>query len=178
MDRIPMNKLPKASPIRPTDAEARALARSLIDGARAGMLATLQSDGHPFASLTSLALDTDRTPLILVSQLSAHTGNLLRDPRASLLIASGGKGDPLAHPRITLQVRAEPVPRDTPQHVIARAGFLAHQPKAALYIDFADFLLVRLAIRHASLNGGFGKAYELTQEDLVPEDLAPDAPVG
>jgi heme iron utilization protein len=165
-------KSPPMDPIRPTDGAARQLAASLLAEAKSGALATLQEDGHPFSSLTSLALDADGTPLILISQLSAHTANLMRDARASLLIATSGKGDPLAHPRITLIVRAETVPRGSSGYVDCRTRFLASQPKAALYIDFADFSLVRLIILRASLNGGFGRAYELGPDDLPKAEQA------
>jgi heme iron utilization protein len=38
-------------------------------------------------------------------------------------------------------------------------------------VDFGDFAFFRLTVERASLNGGFGKAYALTQEDLVlPEE--------
>jgi len=33
-------------------------------------------------------------------------------------------------------------------------------------VDFADFRFYRLAVERALLNGGFGKAYVLTGEDL------------
>lgn len=157
---------PARDPIRPTDDAARALARELVRSARHGALATLSADGHPFASLTSLATEIDGTPLILVSALSGHTANLAADPRASLLIAPGGKGDPLAHPRITLRVRARPIERASEEGRRIRRRFLARQPKAQLYVDFADFAFFALAVEGASLNGGFGRAY-----DLVPSDI-------
>jgi hypothetical protein len=159
----------RKSPIRPTDDEARGLARTLLRSARSGSLATLGVDGHPAATLTSLATDADGTPLILVSSLSAHTGNLRGDSRASLLIAPGGKGDPLAHARITLKLRAAPVERGSDDGRRIRRRFLARQPKAALYVDFGDFSFFSLRIEAASLNGGFGKAYELGPADIMSD---------
>ncbi|MDU0341604.1 HugZ family pyridoxamine 5'-phosphate oxidase [Bosea rubneri] len=156
-------------PIRPTDATARGLAKTLLRSARSAALATLTPDGHPFASLTSLATDVDGTPLILISALSGHTGNLEADPRASLLIAPGGKGDPLAHPRITLLARAEKVERDSEDGRRIRRRFLARQPKASLYADFPDFSFFALKLERASLNGGFGKAYELEASDIMSD---------
>jgi putative heme iron utilization protein len=158
---------PKIDPIRPTDDAARAQSKALIRVARSGSLATLDETGHPFASLTSLATDVNGEPLILVSQLSTHTSNLARDRRASLLVATGGKGDPLAHPRLSVKVVAKPVRRDSEEGARIRRRFLSRQPKAALYVDFPDFGFVRLEIQGASLNGGFGKAYELDRDDLV-----------
>lgn len=163
------SRRPVQDPIRPTDETARALARELVRSARHGALATLSSDGHPFASLTSLATDSDGTPLILVSALSGHTGNLKADPRASLLIARNGRGDPLAHPRITLRVRARRIERESEEGERIRRRFLARQPKAQLYVDFPDFSFFALPIESASLNGGFGRAYELTPADILSD---------
>jgi putative heme iron utilization protein len=168
----------RIDPIRPTDDGARSLARELLRCARSGALATLGAGGHPSASLVSLATDSDGTPLILISALSGHTGNLLADPRCSLLLARGGKGDPLAHPRITLKLKARQIPRDTPELVRIRRRFLSRQPKAGLYADFGDFSFFALELESASLNGGFGRAYELAAGDILSaraqaEALAP-----
>jgi putative heme iron utilization protein len=155
-------------PVRPADDESRATAERLIRSARRGSLGTLEpSTGHPFVSLTSLATDVDGTPLILVSQLSHHTGHLMADPRCSLLVGEDGKGDPLAHPRITLTCRAVPVERDGEIGARIRRRFLARQPKAALYVDFPDFGFFKLEIERGSLNGGFGKAFRMERSDLV-----------
>jgi hypothetical protein len=158
----------KNKTIRETDEEARQLARQLISRARYGSLAVLLPDGgHPFASRTAVACDTDRTPVILVSQLSAHTAGLANDPRVSLLLGEPGKGDPLAHPRITLQCSAVRIDREDERHAIIRARFLRRHPKSALYADFPDFCFFRLEPQSASLNGGFGKAYSLTPDDFL-----------
>jgi putative heme iron utilization protein len=165
----------REDPIRPTDDGARALAKALLRSARSGSLATLGRDGHPSASLVSLATDSDGTPLILVSALSSHTGNLEADPRCSLLLAPGGKGDPLAHARITLKLQARKVAREGEEGARVRRRFLARQPKAALYADFGDFSFFALSVAGASLNGGFGRAYDLTAGDLLSDAAAASA---
>jgi putative heme iron utilization protein len=154
-------------PIRPTDDEGLRLAERLLRGARRGALGTLESGGHPFVSLVSLATDVDGTPLILVSRLSHHTAHLSGDARCSLLVDESGKGDPLAHPRLTLTCRAVPIDRESERGLRVRRRFLARQPKAALYVDFPDFGFFALEIERGSLNGGFGKAYRLERGDLV-----------
>ncbi|PTM39935.1 DUF2470 domain-containing protein [Bosea sp. 124] len=182
MTTPPMQTPPPADrrtdPIRPTDDQARALGKQLLRGARFGSLATLGPDGHPSASLVSLATDIDGTPLILVSALSSHTGNLKADPRCSLLLAPGGKGDPLAHARITLKLRARQIERASEAGARIRRRFLARQPKAALYADFGDFCFFALDLEAASLNGGFGRAYELTPSDLLSDTVAASALAG
>jgi hypothetical protein len=160
--------------IRETDDEAIRQARTLIATARHGALAVVdRATGFPGASRVALATDLDGTPIILVSALSAHTRPMLADPRTSLMVGDVGKGDPLAHPRITLFTRARKLERDSDEGKRARARYLARQPKAALYADFGDFAFFRLEIERASLNGGFGKAYELTAGDLAAKgDIA------
>lgn len=156
--------MPEKDPIRPTDDEARALARRLIDTATFAALAVLV-EGQPFVTRIALGTRPGGAPLTLVSDLSAHTQALRADPAASLLVGEpADKGDPLTHPRLTLQARAHFLPKDD----ALRAHYLATHPKAKLYIDFADFNFVAFDIHAAHLNGGFGKAYRLTAEDLAP----------
>lgn len=156
--RGPARPLPAAE--APFDAVG--LSRMLLRSIRSGALATLDPEGIPFASLVTIATDADGTPLMLLSRLSAHTRNLLADPRCSLLFSQGGKGDPLAHPRLTVVGRA--VPSAEPR---IRERFLARHPKAKLYADFPDFAFFALAPEAGHLNGGFAKAATLTRGDLL-----------
>ena len=131
----------------PEGYDALAEAKRLLRQIRSGALATLaQGSGYPFATLVSIATDFDGSPILLTSQLSAHTRNLAADPRASVLLAEGGRGDPLAHPRLTVVGRAiratEPAERAR-----LRARFLGRHPKSALYADFGDFSFWRSACR-------------------------------
>jgi heme iron utilization protein len=153
--------------IRTTDDAARFLAQELVRASASASLASLSGDGFPLASLTSVATDMAGHPVILVSRLSGHTGNLLADPRAGMLFVRTGKGDPLAHPRISVTGEAQVIDRDSEEGGLVRRRFLRRQPKAALYADFPDFLFIRIQLRQASLNGGFGKAFELTPADLL-----------
>lgn len=155
------------SPRPAADFDGKALARHLIRTIRAGALATLdRGSGTPFATLVTVATDMDGSPLLLMSRLAAHTANLEADPRASILLTGTGRGDPLAHPRLTVIGRAE---RSAEPHV--RARFLARHPKAKLYADFADFSFWRLTISGGHLNGGFARAATLSDRDMIT-DLA------
>ncbi|MBF9030499.1 pyridoxamine 5-phosphate oxidase [Rhodobacterales bacterium HKCCE3408] len=151
-------------PFRDPDEEARALARRLIAEARHGALAVTGPDGHPSVTRVALVPGPDFAPLTLVSDLSPHTAALRAHPRCSILIGEPGpKGDPLTHPRLTLEASAEQADKDA-----LRAHYLSAYPKATLYYDFGDFRLFRLAPVAGLLNGGFGKAYRLTAGDLRP----------
>ncbi|MCO5730480.1 HugZ family protein [Rhizobium sp. SSA_523] len=152
----------KPSVLRDLDPEALTLGRTLLRSARSVALAVQDAaSGFPAVSRALMATDLDGTPLILVSTLAAHTRSLAGEPRCSLLAGEPGKGDPLAHPRVTLFALAEPVPRGSQDHDRARRRFLNRHPKSALYIDFPDFSFYRLRPDHASLNGGFGRAYAI-----------------
>lgn len=162
-----MNDKPK-DVIRETDAEAVRLAKTLTRTARFGALGVLDPDtGVPLASRVGVATDADGTPLILVSQLSAHTKAILADPRCSLLVGEPGKGDPLAYPRITVVCRARKLEPGTPERARAERRYLNRNPKAKLYVGLGDFSFFRLEVERASLNGGFGKAYLLGRDDIL-----------
>ena len=158
--------------LQTVDQDVRRAAKQFLRTARHGSLATLDPEtGTPMASRISLASDAAGNPLFLISQLSGHFRALEQDARASILLGEPGKGDPLAHPRITVfgtASKVEPQQRDA-----LRARFLARHPKAELYVDFGDFAFWRLNLDGASFNGGFGKAYAMTRDDLIaPADDA------
>lgn len=140
--------------------ESRRLLRSI----RTATLATLTPSGAPFATLTTIATDHDGAPILLLSKLSHHTHYLERDGRCSLLLAQGGRGDPLAHPRLTLVAKAART-----QSPAARARFLARNPKAQLYVDFPDFSFWRAEIEAVHLNGGFARAADFGPEALLSD---------
>jgi heme iron utilization protein len=163
------NRLPEtAHP--PEDFNPIAVAKGLLRVIRAGALASIdRNTGHPFSSLVNVATDADGSPLILVSRLSTHTANIEVDPRASILLASAGKGDPLAHPRLTVLGTFANIKPDAPDAARIRRRFLCRHPKARLYAGFADFMFWRLQILSAHLNGGFARAADLKAGDVMTD---------
>jgi heme iron utilization protein len=162
------DRLPENAPA--PDFDPKSLARELLRSTRAGSLATIdRNTGHPFASLVNVATDSDGTPVILISRLATHTANLEADARASVLLAATGKGDPLAHPRLTLLGSFVRVSRDDPSEPRLRRRFLAQHPKSELYAGFADFAFWRLDAVSAHLNGGFARAADLTAADVMTD---------
>jgi heme iron utilization protein len=157
----------KINPIRETDADAIDLARRLLSEAKFGALAfTDPGTGAPDVSRVAVASDQFGAPILLISDLSRHTQALNLDPRCSLMVGEPGKGDPLAHPRITFACIAKKLAREGEEFDGLAARFLLHQPKTALYIGFADFSFFRLEIQSAALNGGFGRAFNLKAADF------------
>ena len=148
------------------DEAAEQLARELVGRSlHAALAVTLPSDAFPALSLVAIAL-LNGMPVSLVSELSEHTRALRQNPSASLLFGTPGKGDPLAHPRITLFARAAFIARHDAAFAPLRQAYLLRQPKAQLYVDFADFSFVRFVPEGALLNGGFGKAYRFNAADI------------
>lgn len=155
----------RIDPFRPVDDEARTLARRLVAEAEHGALGVIDPEtGAPHVTRVAVAAEGG-TPFLLISALSHHTAALRADPRCSLLVGEPGpKGDALTHPRLTILANAAfaaPGERET-----LRALWLEHQPKAAIYVDLADFAFVRLEPSGALLNGGFGRAFKLSPGDL------------
>jgi putative heme iron utilization protein len=103
----------------------------------------------------------------LISRLSTHTANLEIDGRASLLLADVGRGDPLAHPRLTLLGTFAQIGREDRQEPRVRRRFLARHPKSELYAGFGDFSFWRLAVVSAHLNAGFGRAADLKAAEVI-----------
>jgi heme iron utilization protein len=145
--------------------DAKGEAKLLLRTVRSASLATLAA-GHPFASLVNVATYYDGSPILLMSQLAAHTRHLAADPRLSLLLTRIGRGDPLAHPRLTLLGRAERV-EDPDRRAVLRARFLNRHPKSALYADFTDFGFYQVTVDEAHLNGGFARAAAIASGELL-----------
>lgn len=160
---------PKKDVLQPVDADARRLAKAMLRTARFAALGTLDHfDGSPSVSRVALATAMNGDACFLISGLSSHFGNLESDSRCSLLVGEPGKGDPLAHARMTLIGRAEKVVEQS-QRALIKGRYLMRHPKSSLYADFADFAFWRFRAERVSLNAGFGKAYALLPEDIVTD---------
>jgi putative heme iron utilization protein len=163
-----MPETPETKIIRDTDMDALNLVAKIIMAAKHGALAAFEKNGRfPHISRIQISTSDDGQLITLVSDLAPHTACMRDDPHCALLIGETGKGDPLAHPRMSLDVIATQVSRDSAEFNAIRASHLARHPKAKLYVDFPDFSFFKLAPQKASLNGGFGKAYNLTEEELI-----------
>jgi heme iron utilization protein len=161
-------RLPENAPPPAADFDPKSIAKALLRTTRAGALATIdRNTGHPFASLVNIATDSDGSPLILISRLATHTANLEMDGRGSVLLAAAGRGDPLAHPRLTLIGGFIRLARDDADEPRARRRFLSRHPKSELYAGFADFAFWRLSVVSAHLNAGFARAADLTAADVL-----------
>jgi putative heme iron utilization protein len=148
--------------------EELAAVAALVRGQRTGALGTLGADG-PFVSLAAYVAEPDFGGFLLhLSGLAAHTRNLQRDQRASLLIAEpdDGRADPQTLARLTLTGAAARIPADDPGLAAARSRYQARLPASAMLFELPDFALYRLVPGRARYVGGFARAYTLTADDL------------
>ncbi len=153
-------------------------ARTLLASRNEGALATLARDpaGHPYASHLIYALD-GAAPIFLISRLAEHTQNLLRDPRASLLVVEAEREgeDSLARGRATLIGTCNPIDEDRDR---LEALFCDRHPGARTYARFADFGFWRLSVSMVRYVGGFGRMSFIDAEAFAraePDPLAPAA---
>ncbi len=153
-------------------AQAHALRDLLADQCIAS-LGTLH-DGEPFVSMVPFAL-LPATPdfLIHVSQMAAHTKDMLISPQVSLLVVAPSSPEvpPQAMARVTVQGLATRYSDSDPGHTIAQAAYLARFPLSAPMFEFQDFSLFTIRSRSLRFVGGFGQAWSLTPE-MFAEVLA------
>ena len=159
----------KTDVLQPVDEDARRLTKTLVRSARFASLGVLDpKDGWPMVSRINTATLMDGRPVFLISRLAAHTSALENDPRASLLFGEPGKGDPMAHARMTVIGSATKITSDSElDHV--RQRFIARHPKSKLYVDFSDFSFWVFAPARLALNGGFAQAFAPSPSDMLTD---------
>jgi putative heme iron utilization protein len=147
---------------------ARTQLDALQQGCRTLLLATADGQGEPELSYAPYVLHGGDF-YVFVSELAAHTGNLLRSGRASVLfIENEADADHLfARRRLGYRCDAQDVaPEDE------RYGPVLGQMEAqfgnlvGLLRGLRDFHLIRLRPRSGQFVAGFGKAFEVV---LDPE---------
>jgi putative heme iron utilization protein len=146
--------------------EELALIAGLLRDQRQAALGSLRA-GAPFVSMVGYASEPDFGGFLLhLSRLAPHTGQLLADVRASLLICQpdDGRDDIQTLARITLVGTVAPVAEA--ELATARDLYLARLPAAAPLFEFPDFALFRLVPDEARYIGGFARIFTLTAEHL------------
>ena len=144
------------------------LARLLRERTTAA-LGTLRA-GAPFVSMVPYALAAGGSGFIVhVSELAAHTKDMLADARVSLLVAEaeGGGKSPLALMRVTVQGLAQRVPSESPELPGFKAAYLARFPDAAQMFGFADFSIFLIRPDSARFVAGFGQAHSMAGESMM-----------
>ena len=136
--------------------------QSLLNNTRVGMLATI-GEARPLASAVPfVALEGWVDLLLHLSTLAAHTQNLLRDPRASLLVMETDdlQKNPLALTRLILEGTADRLDRNSATYEALARRFTDRFPDAAITMTLGDFQLWHLRFEAAQFIAGFGRAYK------------------
>ncbi len=149
-------------------------ARTVAASTNIATLATLTTDGDPWASYVTYGL-MGGSPVLCVSQMAEHGRNLQRDPRASVsIVAPESVADPLAVSRVTLAGVVESPSAD--ELDAARAAHLAAVPAAKYYVDYSDFSLWILRVHRARWVGGYGRMDSASAEDYGAASADPVSP--
>src|SRR6476659_7378557 len=151
-----------------SDFDAVKVARSLLRRCRQGAVATLMAgSGDPYCSLVNVASHADGSPILLISRLALHTGNILADSRVSLMLDERAAGDPLEGSRIMLAGRAEQAAGA--EAAILRRRYLNAHPSAEAFVDFKDFSFFRIRPGTAHLVAGFGRIVDLKPKQFLTD---------
>lgn len=150
------------------DPESNSKLGSLLREQRVAALGTLRH-GEPLVTLTLFVPDSAGPAFyILASTLAYHTQDMQANPAVSLMIAEQdlGRQDPQTLARLSIRGTAEPIPHDAPERPGIQAAYLARFPDSAPLFEFADFSLYRIQAQSARFVAGFGRAFNLTADDL------------
>lgn len=160
----PLN--PAASAMDPAQAQSL---RGLLETQRVASLGTLHDDG-PHVSMVPFALLSGGAGFVIhVSQLAAHTKDMLGDARVSLLVIAPPSPEiaPQAMARVTIQGHAVQCTEAAAVHAEAKQAYLSRFPESAPMFDFSDFSLFVIAPRSIRFVGGFAQARTLTPAGLA-----------
>jgi putative heme iron utilization protein len=149
--------------------------RDLLQTQQVASLGTLHQ-GQPYVSMAPFALLPGSTNFIIhVSQLAAHTKDMLASPQVSLLVIAPPTPEVIAQElaRITVQGEAVQLAGGTPKHAAAKAAYLSRFPQSELMFGFSDFSLFAIVPSSIRFVGGFAQATTISPETLA-EVLSPD----
>lgn len=160
---MPTSHMPAMNP-----AYAQTL-RALLQAQQVAALGTLHA-GRPCVSMVPFALLPGGADFIIhVSQLAAHTRDMLACPQVSLLViappAPGMMAQELA--RITVQGEAIQLAAGTPGHAAARTAYLARFPQSEPMFGFSDFSLFKIVPDAIHFVGGFAQATSVSPETFA-----------
>jgi len=100
--------------------------------------------------------------LVLVSALSAHTGDMLANPSVALMIVEPETAAKAPH----AQGRARPIAKADPGYAAARASYIGRFADMAGLFELGDFTLVAIDPAAVRVVAGFARAATITPASL------------
>jgi len=106
--------------------------------------------------------------LVLVSALSAHTGDMLANPSVALMIVEPETAAKAPHAlaRVSVQARARPIAKADPGYAAARASYIGRFADMAGLFELGDFTLVAIDPAAVRVVAGFARAATITPASL------------
>ncbi len=153
----------------PMKDEVAARAASLLRQCRVATLGAMH-DGAPGLSMVPYAVLPEPFALVvLVSALSAHTKDMVREPRVGLLVREPERAEAPVHAlaRVSLEATAQPLAADDPRYAPARAAYAGRFPDMAMLFGLDDFTLFALTPDIVRAVLGFAQAHSLTPATLA-----------
>lgn len=133
-------------------------------------LATVSQDGVPEASYSPALLDEDKNFYIFVSDMSAHTANMLASKTASAMVIAdeSASSQIFARKRATFSCEVSEIARSSESGIALTEQF--SQKFGNFVMDhikgMGDFHLIRLQPLKGRVVLGFGRAFDVTGETL------------
>ena len=127
-------------------------------------------EGFPMGSTVGFAVDSKGRPFFSFSALSAHTQNLMANPKASLCVTEP-KFKGAADARVTLIGAISKV--DGEEADALRKEYVQTHP-GAYWAEFKDFNIFRMdKIEDVSFVGGFARAGSVTVDEYMAAEADP-----
>ena len=145
----------------------------LIRSQRWAALGSIDGEGAPYVSAAAYAIAGGEKPgfVMHLSELAAHTRNLLKRPLGSLLISERDDGsadcDPQTLARITLSGEMQTVSRDSESFDSLSKTYVQCFPDSEMRFGFGDFHLFHFLPGKGNFVGGFGAAAKLNGEEIL-----------
>jgi len=144
--------------------------KQLMGSFQSVQLATVGAGGTPDASYSPAILDGDKNFFIYVSEMSSHTANMAATRQASVMVIAdeSASGQIFARKRATFFCEVAEVPRGSEEGIFITARFTEKFGNFVMDHIKAmdDFHLLKLQPLKGRVVLGFGRAFDLTGENL------------
>ena len=155
--------LPKLSP------ESLQLLGSLVTNQPLAALG-VEQDGEPFVSMVPFSIEPKSRKIIIhVSQLAAHTRQMLANPKVSLMVVAASTTNEsvagrsvTATPRVSIQCVATQLEASSAEYQDAKRQYVQRFPESLDLFDFLDFSLFAMTPTSARFIAGFAQAMTLS----------------
>ena len=144
------------------------LLSNLLNSERVISLSLLVED-KPYVSLLPFVFKQDLCSVFIqASDMARHTVGLFNDAPFTLLIHIPDKQglNPMELPRVSLHGAVTKLVRDSEKYNTAKEIYVKKFNEQGQFFDFTDFNLYQLSIDGGRFVAGFGRIYDLNDEDI------------